>query len=733
MKKKKILLIVLIILFILFATSSLAQIYDNYLDNNQQITIAGIDFKITYDSEKKELILDSNKGTMIIPQGDSRTLENNIYKFIDVSNNKYHLIVEEYKATAYIERTIKTTTLFPGNPAEIEVIIKNQGDNAIKAISFTQELKNNLFKANNEYKIIKNNEEQIKNTTTTDFIKWDGELAPQEEMKILYQVIPLTTGENNRLELEPAKISYEEAGLTIELDSETQIIKTKDIVSSSIEFINATEAKSNNKNNTEYSITTEPNYLKIGTTTTYTIRLTNNYQTTIAIQDLQIIIPEGITVIEKDNSLIKKNGMLIWDGKINENESKEFAITIKGEKRINANMTLQFKTPLSETIINNSYSKSIIYDITKLEPVITLNKEELNSNDKLIARITLLNPDEAAFFDFNANLTTDFYFKNISYTTLPNKKEILITEETIILPFTDTKKTFMIDFSGSYTTAGNEIILFSKQKEFSINPIEYDKVYAMDYLYYKLSNDSTQGYIFAKIDLQNLLKEMSFLRITTTYKNKLNQEQRISSFFSTEETAKISEKRPAGQLIIFPMENLSNAPSDNFTYNTELQYMTKEQYYYQDLETTSTINQLIEKIKKSQETNYFDIGRFYAKEDAFQKLLKEESIKTYEEKTVSTQNTAIIIGLIVIVIIAIIIANYISKKRAKSKYKFNTSLLLKKDAATDIFKAPKPTYDYAILQKYISFCKQNNLAKSKIRQNLIKQGWLTQIIDEFLK
>lgn len=242
--------------------------------------------------------------------------------------------------------------------------------------------------------------------------------------------------------------------------------------------------------------------------------------------------------------------------------------------------------------------------------------------------------------------------------------------------------------------------------------------------------------MFAKIDIKNLLKEVQKLRVKTTFTDKFGEVHSVVSYYDANEAARISEKRPAGQLILFPLENLTddalNDANVQFSFTTELQYAVKDQYYYQENTVSVTLDELIEKIKEGHETSYFDIGRFISKQKEFDDLLKEESIKIYEEKTVSTKNTAIIIIIVLAVIIAIAAANVITKRLSKSKYAYRGAML-KKDAAKDIFKAPKPTFDYAVLQKYIAFCRQNNISKFKTRQNLIKEGWLPAIIDEFLK
>ncbi|MBI5392969.1 hypothetical protein HZA96_03805 [Candidatus Woesearchaeota archaeon] len=743
--------IIMLFSLILLALPSLAQaqLYDDYLSDGQDITILGIQFKVSHDTERNELQLDSKYGALLIPQGDSRTLDNKIFKFVDVTSGRYHLIVDTYQASTYIERTLKTKEVYLGNNAEVMVLIQNNGNSVVKNVIFSQEFEEDKFISNTFYKITRANsggnnnnninKEEIVNITDVSFIRWQGDLQPKEQITLVYYAIPVTSGINNQLELMPAKIMYEEAGLQLELFSEKDIIRTKNIVKAQIEFINAKQPEQK-INTTDTAInaelTEELEYFKIGTIVNYKLVLTNIYNSAAVVQDFALVIPEELQVLSKDKNLIKENNTLLWTGKINNDESKEFLFSVKADKRFNANFSIRFNTPLGKFDLKNDYNKAITFDVARLEPVIQFNKDDTGneyiSNDKLNYRITFNNPDALSFFSLLSNFTIDFFEKNISYLTLPDKNEILLADQTIQLPFADKKKQFTALFSGVYNTSGNEQISFSKTKTISINPGEFDKIYAIDYLYYKFSNDSTVGFVFARIDIKNFLKQVQRLRIKTTFTDKYGQMHSVISNYDANEAARITEKRPAGQLLLFPLENLTDDASASFSFTTELQYAVKDQYYYQENTVALTLDELIQRIKEGHETSYFDIGRFLSKQAEFEALLKEESIKVYEEKTVSTKNTVIIIFIIMTVIIAIVAANIITKRLSKSKYAYKGAML-KKDAAADIFKAPKPTFDYAVLHKYIAFCRQNNISKFKTRQNLIKEGWLPAIIDEFIK
>jgi hypothetical protein len=463
--------------------------------------------------------------------------------------------------------------------------------------------------------------------------------------------------------------------------------------------------------------------------------LSKKYITYAVVQDFLLVFPEELQILSKNKELIKENNTFFWTGKISSGESKEFLLSVKADKRMTGNFSLTFNTPLRKLKLENIYNKPIIYDVARLEPIITLNKEGYVSGETLNYRLTFINPDALSFFSLQSIFSIDFFEKNISYVNLPNKNEILLADQMIQLPLVEKNKQFNVLFTGTYKTAGGEEINFSKTKSFSVDYAkieEFDKVYAIDYLYYKFSNDSTIGYVFVKIDIKNLLKEVQKLRIKTAYTDKFGELHYVISDYTANEAARISEKRPAGQLLLFPLENLTDDANAPFSFTTELQYVIKDKYYYQENIVTAAYNELIEKIKVGDETSYFDIGRFISNQKEFDALLKEESIKVYEERTVSARNTAIIIIIIIVVVAAIIAANIITKKLSKSKYAYK-GVMLKKDAAKDIFKAPKPTFDYAVLQKYIPFCRQNNLSKFKIRQNLIKEGWLPAIIDEFIR
>ncbi|MBD3203429.1 hypothetical protein GF327_03985 [Candidatus Woesearchaeota archaeon] len=462
----------LIILFLLPAVFSDENIYNDFIQNHNNITLDNKLFFFLISNNGNDLLIKTGQNTLSVSKHECAYYENIEFCFNATS---YINSIDDYKALMNInyltpkieiDREIDKNVLDVGEQAQFEVSVLNSGDVSADDVNYIDEFPEQVVidDVNGVCNKLKNK------------VVWTGNLDKDERIECTYSI---HTKEHLDSKLSASAFYYD--GFSDEI-SYSKIIH---LYSSPI---------------MRYNFSLPKKKLQISEEMKIFINFSNIADDKIKINNLEISIPEELSV--KSTSLEKKGTSYFWEGNLGKESDKSHEIIVTGKKTgvsvINANLDYEY----NNMEFNNINFKTNIRVSDKGIKLNTSFKDNVrvdsNQNIYFLVKVKNLNEySEIKNIDFSVE-TDIFKFENKSTATIEKNSTKVFYNMDFSAPEVNTTKQFPIQFNITYLTEHNEIFSIVFLRKIIVEPIKKIRIKK------KLLKKVQEGTNFeVKVDLKN--------------------------------------------------------------------------------------------------------------------------------------------------------------------------------------------------------------------------------------
>jgi hypothetical protein len=329
----------------------------------------GVNFYIDVDNSETNVIIYVNSSGLINKNfiTINECKEINVYKFCinniegDINVNKGIILNNKLKPAVQLNYTITKAELILDKIIESEYItylsseiktnLTNIGDKTANEVHFKEIVPN-------EFTIVSHSKKLEKNKNV---LSWKGKIEPNKNEEFFYSIIPQNSGQYEIKNI----VDYKSVNKNKILEANTNI---------NFEDALLIEINHNNLQN------------NVGENLSYSLNLTNNYNSEINILSLKVDTPIGI-----------KN--IIWNGILNISEKKEFLIEHFINKKIEGEIKTEIKYNLNNIIKNFNSNEKIETKIKLIDINISSNTSTIKPNEKINLIIKIINQNEISDLD----------------------------------------------------------------------------------------------------------------------------------------------------------------------------------------------------------------------------------------------------------------------------------------------------------------------------------------------
>ncbi|MBT3408271.1 hypothetical protein HN415_06340 [Candidatus Woesearchaeota archaeon] len=782
-------------LFLILLLISLALITNSYaieesINNGENITFENEIFSLSASDDGEIIFLKSlntNRNKIALRLNEKFIDEDIVFKYlkkelitdVDPSNNitantkevkdEYSFLISITKLTPKIQitKSISVNNLSINDHISISITIKNIGDVDISG-TYSEKIPSiYLLDENLKYQI---NDEEIEKYSKkyVNEIKWDGTIKIDESITLIQELqLIKIEDESDNIDLNKGKFSYSYLG--------------KD-------FINI----SSPVNPTYYyplifKIEFDKDTVKIGKLHNVTITLNNEKEDNIKIEKFIIQYSKNYSIREYTEFTIK-NELLSWDGIIKPNKTYEFTIWFIPQITGNLSIVAEIESEYQEQKIKSTIRNDVISEIDK--PIIDFYlPSTIPSNGNLIINYSFDNKEtKYDYNNFNIEIKSELFENKYSFHPKIFKGDKLNENLNSSVPWTNVDKEFQIEFFYTYQSKYKEYFVGQINQSVTIKKYNFTpdmNILLTDFTLNETDNQTPKNELTFYFNITFLPSECinNITKSINSSKNNLSNKNSSDNNMSKNNISNecIINKRISDVLLIFnfldkeflitPTEEQLNIENNeyfkkfyidkNISIDKKIIYINgtylinEDMFYYtsqmvldhEEIEKnllikTPTVTAKSTKPKKKEPAKVKEIDY----------LKGVDSGLEVEFKAIDT-NLFLFAGIILMLIIFVIFGFILfMKNKKKISYAKHDSFFEsldeikknqnKKNTGTDTYnkrieilteEVPYPSSNLIILEDYINKHLKNGTSKNKIMENLLKVGWLKDIIEVYLK
>jgi hypothetical protein len=665
---------------------------DYWVKNNQDLTVNKETFHIRVDADNSALIIDSNRTDrplIVVKEGE--TVKDGLLEFtykskkfelgdyakynltrINTENESvlHQLVISTLSTKVTAKKTLSVKEATIGDIFNITINIKNNGDVMITG-DYNEELPV-YYACKGE--MIRKTEEGEDRVLCAQKTHWRGTLQPGKEITITQNV-----------QLLPYKIP------------------TADLNDGFFDY-EYLDYPFNQTVSAKQPAYTKPFYVSLsmgkGPFTTgkdYNLSITAHAEDDLTVKSLEIILPEGIVLGKKKGF----NEGLRWQGRI-ENIPKLSAIikpTFSGNQTINAIASIVFRG-------NNVDSEDeLTVRIKAPEPIIDFAVPSSAESGQAINTTFTINANGTEYRDCLVRIGSEMFSqKEFDFPRLWDSASNIVEWKT---PWIDSSKTYSILMTATCKTAFNQTISMKKEKNIAVRKAVWENLFV--------------------VSLEDMVPSESHNLYKIGIRKKAN--------------AELDSLKAQVNIAGFAFEqNFTNATSDsqlivkNISTSVQASDIQVTLFYTKDGEKFENEYKINILEKPSGDPSNGNITR----KPAFS--YPEKKAMKFDMKSVKFNSSGVIISVAIVLCIFFLVLFFAfmrtkgdSGEKAMMKTMGVRNILGHPDATLKDTGAPYPTTNLDILEEYVHGCLLKGKEKGKIKEELIKNGWMEEVVSVYLK
>lgn len=642
----------------------------------------------------------------IIPVPFESILYTDKYEFTFAERNSthYHLLLDILKPELKAERIIDPPETALNEVSTVSIVISNSGSKDARNLEYYEELPV-YYTVDQPAKVVYSDNQEIELTHFPDKISWKGDLLREDVLVITYKARLRTLPPvANTAPFNQPKISYTYQNEKYPLTVKETPVPLKDPLNITLSVKDS---------------------LDLQEKTSLRITLLNPLPSTVQM-NFSLVIPQ---IVEVDNTtpsdaelkqITQKNVLYyVWQGELLPHTPKTFSLPLIATKKgkVFANLTTVWS--LGNTTTTNLYQKALTVKFKELEPYLELNQKDFRKGELIQLKAVLDNREDFYVRDVIIDLisesteeTAELFEPVHVRTHVPAHNRILVHEINITAPSFKEEKHFPIRFIGSYTVAG-EPISFEKKEVIKIVLKEFEGLFNITHTAQGVSDKDIKIALELQGKTKNSEKPSSVL-ITT--KATLNGK-------STEQKYKLTEKEIDDifyqyKLLKTLQVQFEKVPSGDVQLETVISYTLNNEQRSEVQRDVIAIANIPHEFKESKEG-----------------LIRQVTTVLSSSAFVSWKNiTLIIVGIIVLGAGVVVTILQVKKYRQHAEHTEKTEKKFEMivPAGRRGLEVPQPSTDHSQLIKYIETYQQYGSSKEAIKQELVKAGWLEEVIEVYL-
>lgn len=685
--------IFLFLISITFATASL----DSWVSLGQIISFDNHTYFIANFTNNTLLLHSEVYG--VIPMPYESILYTDAYEFTFAERNKthYHILIDTLKPELKAERLVEPSSARLDGSITVNVAISNSGAKDARAVEYS-ELLPPYYRIEQPPKAVYLDGSEVELTSYPDKIYWNGEIPREDVVVIVYEAklvsLPARLGYAN---LTPPTILYTYQNKRHAVGVQDISIPLQDPLHTNISYTQ--------------------DELDLHEETAALITLTNPL-TEAVFMNLSLIFPVLMDVVSLDQKLShlsqqNKLSGYVWQGILEPNITIMFNTTLRAATRGVANLTLGLNWTSAGITTSALYTKPLFVRFKKLEPSIELNQKDFKKGDPIQVRFYIDNREDFYFKDVIVDIESDLFEPVHVRTHIPENNHLLVKEINITAPSYDAEKQFPIFFSGAYNAAG-ETFAFEKTDVIKIVLKEFDGLFNISHI--PLLQRDNKARIHLAVKGVGETKPTAVI-LETTAKD-------------FEEKYQLSEKEIDDIFYQYTLVRIVDIPLEERAYDLPL--TTVVRYRLNDEDRTESKNDRFNVAELPQEQKTLP-SEIPSERDTG--LIRRLRTVVSHAALLSWKNIVLSI-IIVLGIIGIVVFTLPSIKKYKKSHehteKVAAQIELVLPSGKTALEVPRPSTDHTFLVKYIETYKQYGIDTAAIKQHLLNEGWLEEVIDVYL-
>ncbi len=636
---------------------------------------------------------------------------------------EYHITISRPQAKMTISRSISSKTLSPMDIFNYSIKITNTGD--VELTGDYSEALPAYYRATTRLSYRKKGEDlrEYYGFSSPGSIRWKGTLKPGEDV-VLVQSLQLagTVIGSDVIQFNKGFFTYSYLGVNQSAES--------DILSP--EYYYPLDAK----------ISFSAKTMKVDDEGTMTLSLADSKDSAITVNSVKVVVPDTMAVVDSGLEYTKSCGCYQWHGSLDAHGAKDLLIHFIAVKSGDVNITAEIDSSYLSFNRVSTVSKSIPSEIDL--PVIGLDApEKVDSNGDFSVGFSFDNKDSGYdFHNLRINITSGL-FDDMQYIfTSIQKGAVAARSFSFKAPFVGSDMVFAVNFTYHFESSHDEVFNATAIRNIQVKKVMFDPEIGLELAGYSLnsSGDSSAN--------SRITAMMNLSRLTN---HTLDSAEIRIDFLDDVIYISPSEDELQNHYAIFPVvfyypENISDKSAD---IEALIRYNKGEDTFM--LEKTFPVDLRTDAEKASQDQPKTGSGLSdpsdYPQQDAGSGF------------RLGFDSRMMLISLFVIlfVFVMVVLFLFVSKNKNKDEDKHDEYFSgiesdmvyggngagsqggskkkvmwgRRKDKAEN--QAPLPSTELGPLEGYIKESRQRKVSNDKIRQNLLSQGWLEDIIEVFLK
>ena len=735
---KKLCLIIPILLFLPFVYAD-TEIFDDWISYGETVTIDGTEYTAfgVGDILNTVLMKSNEYGTVTINLGDSTI--NGLYtfryeekRFGDDDNlndtdqvvsgkeeeYQFRIEVDKREPDVDIDRSVSEEEVALGQEIVVTVDIENTGDDNVVA-EYTDPLPYYLVK-DGYLRVTEGTSTQqwtdpIDDSTTAH---WKGSIYPTESATLTYTLILES--------YPPSTFNLTEAEVIYTFEGEDYNITVDEI---DLELVEPIVLK----------ISADVEEAEIEDEVTFTFTLNNTMETEEISFNVEVTPPTGSEVTRGPSGFTEESGIYTWSGEYAPSETETYTL----KTNLFSSGTNELKVYITNTYEGNDYTKeeteSISIEMSELEPTIVVNKESIEGGEEFSISFHVNNPDGTMdYSDVQMDMKSEL-FEDLQYRTFIGKGiNALIKTVELTAPYSDTTQSYLVNFTAEYETEYGEALTFGITETISIAANLVYQYVSIDLEQIDTIEDSALMKATMSLTNQTDISDVSVVFSTDTgftyawYVTQRELDQLINTssiyFNFTVDSVFVQEGESSFDMQLYYLSN-----AEEYTYSIEKELAVDAPETVEVIETEAPVEYTEESVVVETNVSYEAPVEVEPEEEP------EEVVKITTETDTKKKKILTLIGLAVVLLIIVVVGINITKKLRKKKNIEKSIRELKgeveeeKEKTRLFLTVPKPSYDHKELEDYIKQNKTKGLDSEKIKQKLLKAGWLEDVLDEYLK
>jgi hypothetical protein len=455
-------LLALSLLLVLPSFASAEKIHDAWHYSGDTFTVKGDVYMLThYDFYDSSVLLTVNNVTYIIDEDECKLTASAEYCIEEIFRNRYnatssdpikyedgvvyagiHLVVNTRGPSISITRTYSKTNPELNEEVDVDVVVKNTGTEGTDSFFFQD-----TYPAG---AVITSSSSGIQKTSKS--VTYSSNVDSNSQKTFSYSFIVTEYTEFSS----QVKASFTYGGQAANISVSGQTIKVLKPY--------------------DFTASISPDNLEAGQQATLSIKITNKVSKDITVNQLKVAVLSLLSVQTSPGELQKKNNDYVWNGTIATDKYVQLSLLLKPTKSGTYILPVSlFITDSDGKEFSEKKNTSLTGSLVPIETILTLGDSSVSGGSNFRVAFSVKNPNKyIGFKNIRATIKSELFpdFKLELSDLMTGSTQTLFSNDSLVAPYVEEKKTFDINVSGSYDTSTGEKLLFTKKLPLTVTHVD---------------------------------------------------------------------------------------------------------------------------------------------------------------------------------------------------------------------------------------------------------------------